>query len=222
MHSFTSQEVTEIIDATPEEQGDAVTWTHPFNTHRKHRRTQTVYLASDMRTDGVSCGFIITELQLKFSKKPALPLQNLRVEYAFTSETRPPPLGWFKTILCHGPSTLMPANVQIGANNWTELVLSKPIDWDGVSNLVLQFSFDNNDSKEGGLQFKGGLVYCVQTPEVRSKFHKSARKNSSSEEGEEKKVPYLRMMIQVCVEYSSARHVSTRHHYSLKNDNECV
>ena len=184
--------MTEIVNVTPA--GESATWTHPFNTHRKRRRTQTMYLASDMRAGGLLRGFTITKLQLKFSTKPALPLQYMTVQYALTSGVLEQ--GWYKTTLCHGPCTLTPDQVQIGANAWTEFVLTKPIQWEGVSNLVLRFSFNNDDTKDGG------LVHCVRTSIARSKFLKSSKGSNAQTGGNEKKVPCLRLVIQVCVAVS--------------------
>ena len=180
--------MTEIVNVTPA--GESETWTHPFNTFRKRRRTQAVYLASDMRAGGLSRGFTITKLQLKFSTKPALPLQHMTIGYALTTEVGVEQR-WHKTTVCHGPCTLTPDQVQIGTNAWTELVLSKPIHWEGISNLVLRFSFDNNNTKDGG------LVHCVRTSIPRSKFLKSSKGSNSQTGGNEKKVPYLRLVIQV-------------------------
>ena len=51
---------------------------------------------------------------------------------------------WKVTTPCYGPKQLR--TDQLKADQWTTFELNEPIEWDGSSNLLLQYSHNGNTS----------------------------------------------------------------------------
>ncbi|MBU0700269.1 hypothetical protein KKE26_03080, partial [bacterium] len=126
----------------------------PFQTNYHDSRAQSVYLASDLIAAGIGAGKI-TALQLKCYQGPGRPnLKNFRIRMKQTPaviSTAWETTGWTSVF---GPTDIIPT-----AGQWYNFVLSTPFVWDGVSNLLIDFSRDdNNDISGGGMYVRTGLT----------------------------------------------------------------
>ena len=73
-------------------------------------------------------------------------LDSVRIAYSWTSNTQ---VGSFATTtVVHGPTNYYAGDFL--PNNWVQFNFSTPVSWDGVSNLIIEYSHDNNAYVSGG------------------------------------------------------------------------
>ncbi|MBU1181641.1 MAG: carboxypeptidase regulatory-like domain-containing protein [Proteobacteria bacterium] len=125
----------------------------PFNTYFHDSRAQSVYLASDLTAAGMFIG-TINALQLKCYQAPGRPnLKDFRIRIKQTSATTS--TAWVTTgwTVAYGPTNIVPTTGQ-----WYTFTLSTPFDWDGSSNLLIDFSRDDtNWAVNGGMYVRTDL-----------------------------------------------------------------
>ena len=139
-HNFPSP-IFQFVDATPS--GSTTTSKYPFNSYYRSRRCQTLYLAQDLHRAGAKSKHrTIVAIQLKPDKHPRNPMSNFRLEYRIVSDDSST-LGthWYATDVCYGPRTV-PVSELNSPREWTTFKLTTPIKWDGISNILVQFSYN--------------------------------------------------------------------------------
>ncbi len=127
---------------------------HPFNTESETSKTQYVWTASELTNAGLSAGSI-SGLQVDLDEVSSN-VDFLRVRIGHTSDSRP------------SSSTILDANLEqvyflnsslSNGNNF--LRFYNDFEWDGVSNVVVEFSFTNSssavDSKVNGSAGAAGV-----------------------------------------------------------------
>jgi hypothetical protein len=114
----------------------------------KAAQTQIIYLASDLAQLGMMSGDRITAIQLNVKNndlgQPIRTYQNFTIGYSCNGAV---PISFTQTV----PLTITNPNIYtnafqpivFGTNTFT---LATPIVWDGVSNLVIQYTFSNPTS----------------------------------------------------------------------------
>ena len=191
-----------------------------FNTKRRSRRVQSIYTASDIVVEN---GRVITAIQLLCVNPIENALENFRVEYALTKESSLEQ-SWLPTTPCFGPKTVNPDDLKT-EGEWSTFDLSEPIIWDGVSNLVVQYSF--NDPDAGERSSCDGVGAVVDTKEDgRSRIHATNKPCSypfddESDAGKtSSEVPHLRLKFRPMVSGDQAparahthTHTHTHRHF---------
>ncbi|KAI9223148.1 hypothetical protein BC828DRAFT_376623 [Blastocladiella britannica] len=145
-----------------------------LNTLCKAAKMQSVYLASELRDVGLFQGAQIPALWFKVSDVPDRALENVRVAISWTLEDHLTEFCDPSELRCvFGPKTLVVGDLKTG---WVRFPLDAPVEWNGRSNLVVEFSKDETHASfswpaTGGLFFKA-------TSHVRSVAHKDNNDSS--------------------------------------------
>ena len=131
----------QFFDASPS--GSSSSSKYPFNSYYRSRRCQTLYLASDILKAGAQPKHRkIVAIQLKPKQHPRYDLTNFRIEYRLMeADVKSLRCTWYDTTTCYGPETLPVADLK-PAQEWTTFRLQTPIEWDGESNILLQYSYN--------------------------------------------------------------------------------
>jgi hypothetical protein len=119
-------------------------WGHPLYTIYPDDRTQVIYLASEIGQPG-----IITAVALDVTTIPGLVMQNFTIRMKLTA------LSSYAINAWEGPGsgwvTVYQANAPRGTTGWRTFVLATPFVYNGTSNLMVDFSFNNSTwSNSGG------------------------------------------------------------------------
>ncbi|MDP6276041.1 MAG: fibronectin type III domain-containing protein, partial [Candidatus Marinimicrobia bacterium] len=112
---------------------------YPINTWYHDVKHQSLYLASDLSNAGILSGSVITGIKFKVNQTPGRNLDSLRIAYSWTSNTE---ISSFDTTtVVHGPTNYFMS--EFLPNNWVQFDFITPITWDGVNNLIIEYSHDN-------------------------------------------------------------------------------
>jgi hypothetical protein len=118
-------------------------WEYPFGTFYHDARTQSIYLASEIGGPGR-----ITALTLDVTTIPPQILGNWTIRMKHTS------LSAFATNQWEGPSsgwiTVYQQNESIASTGIVTFVFATPFDYNGTSNLMIDFSFNNSSFTSDG------------------------------------------------------------------------
>ncbi|MEA3208287.1 MAG: large repetitive protein [Chthoniobacter sp.] len=113
-------------------------WEQPMNLAWHDSRTQSIYLASEL-----GGARRITGLALKVNNVPLQTLSAWTIRMKHTTQssyaTGSP---WEST----GWTTVYQANLVLSATGWASFTFSTPFDYDGTSNLLIDFSHNNSTS----------------------------------------------------------------------------
>ncbi len=120
---------------------------YPLNTWFEDVKHQSLYWASDMADAGILSGSSITGIKLKVNQTPGINLDSVRIAYSWTSNTQLSTFDMTTTVI-HGPTNYYAGDFL--PNNWVQFNFSTPVSWDGVSNLIIEYSHDNNAYVSGG------------------------------------------------------------------------
>ena len=124
-------------------QGQA-TWEYPLRANYHDARTQVIYLHSELGGAGR-----LTGLALDVEQTPGRTLGNWTIRMKHTNMDVHAPAAW------EGPdsgwTTVYQADAVIGATGWVWFDFTTPFDYDGESNLMIDYSFNNNDWATDGL-----------------------------------------------------------------------
>ncbi len=111
----------------------------PFNGTKLRNRLQVLYTAAELRTAGFGQGGPITALKLRVkSKSSTVPFNGFSISMMNTNATT------LNSTFLGGGSI-----VQVYSNNYSTVVgdnnfaFNKPFVWDGASNILIQFCYDN-------------------------------------------------------------------------------
>ena len=119
------------------------TWQYPFNTYFQKRRAESIYTPSQLGRGGH-----IKALKIFVEEKPLMPLKNctIRMKHTTDNEYSASPQwtssGW-KTVYA-GTKTIDDLGPVL-------FNLSAPFHYDGVRNLLIDFSFSNLSYEDNGL-----------------------------------------------------------------------
>lgn len=131
------------------------TLTQPFRGQFSDSKTRTVYLASELTGAGFSAGLISSIGLNVTSKASSAPYNNLTIKMKNSPTTTVIGGGAFETSITtvYGPTNY---STVAGVNTFN---LTTPFFWDGTSNLIIEFCYDNvsgtatdNVSGTSGLQ----------------------------------------------------------------------
>jgi hypothetical protein len=145
--SGTLASVFEVTDASIEtvtigDLEDQVSDQHPMGTGFYCQRQQAIYRAEEINLAGP-----IIEIALYVDRPPRHDLTGWTVRMKHTDlETYPEDIAWEPGgwTVCH-QSTL-----ERGRRGWTVIPLLTPFDYDGVRNLMIDFSFNNDEKSYHG------------------------------------------------------------------------
>lgn len=139
-------------------------WSYPLHTSYQDCRTQVIYLADEVGTSGT-----ITALAIDVAQAPDITLKNwtIRVKHTNISQYDDCMLdatGW---------TLVYQKRRRIYGTGWHKFEFETPFEYNGTDNILVDFSYDNNDDSEDGL--------CVTTMQdtYRSVY---ARSNSRHED----------------------------------------
>ncbi len=115
--------------------GTTSTTFSPFEGFWEDSRMQVIYTAADLTAAGVVPG-LITEMSLNVALKGSTqPYSGFNINMGCTTDDQ---LAVFQT----GLQNVFTANYTTTAG-WNSFALTTPYGWDGTSNLVIEFCFDN-------------------------------------------------------------------------------
>jgi hypothetical protein len=118
-------------------------WRYPFNTFFRKRRVEYIYTRSKLGQAGH-----IKALKIFVDEKPLMPLNNctIRMKHTTDSEYGSPPQ-WTSS----GWTTVYAGTKTIDDSGPVPFVLSTPFCYDGIRNLIIDFSFSNSGFENKGL-----------------------------------------------------------------------
>jgi hypothetical protein len=123
--------------------GTAETTTLPLHTFYHDQRSQVIYLQSEIGAAGTIKG-----LSLNVTTLPGQTMNNWTIRMKHTSLASYTSAEWEST----GWTTVYQANQTISATGLTTFTLTQPFVYDGVSNLMVDFSFNNSSyTTKGGV-----------------------------------------------------------------------
>jgi hypothetical protein len=116
-------------------------WNYPFSTYYEDARTQTIYLASE-----IGGAFRITALSLDVTTIPGQIMNN------FTLRMKHTPLSVYQQALWESQdwTVVYQANEPRGETGWRRFDFTTPFDYNGVDNLMVDISFDNDSYTDDG------------------------------------------------------------------------
>jgi hypothetical protein len=120
---------------------------YPLNSFYHDVKHQSLYWASDLSDAGILSGSSITGIKLKVNQTPGMNLDSVRIAYNWTSSTGISSFDATTTVV-HGPTNYYAGDFL--PNNWVQFDFTTPITWDGVSNLIIEYSHDNNNYQPYG------------------------------------------------------------------------
>lgn len=98
-------------------------------------RMQVLFRASELTAAGVTPGLISDLAMEVFAKNSTAPYNGFTIKIGCTESTQ-------LTSFVPGLSTVFAGNVTT-APGWNTHVFTNPYEWDGISNLIVEFCFDN-------------------------------------------------------------------------------
>lgn len=145
----------------------------PFKATATDARSQIIYSATELSSQGILAGDRITEIQFSlWLKSSSVPYNGFTVSYAlvpFDEHTNTTPYaGPFITVF--GPQGYP---TSLGLNS---IVLTNPIVWDGTSNILIQYCFDN----AGNIGINDDRIYITQTTGKKSTLILSTNTNANT------------------------------------------
>lgn len=126
---------------------DMSTLNTPFDATKLKHRLQVIYRASEMKASGISINAVINSIKLRVkTKNTTQPFKAFTIQIANT----------YKVNMASGFITGIPFT-QVYSGDYSTVAgvnsfnFSTPFVWDGVSNVVIQFCFDNTGGTAEGV-----------------------------------------------------------------------
>jgi len=116
-------------------------WDLPLSTLFHDARTQTIYLASEIGSAGT-----ITSLALDVTLVPGSVMNNFTIRMKHTPLSQYAQ-GWWEST---GWTTVYQADELVGTTGWRRFIFQTPFDYNGVDNLMVDFSFNNSSNASDG------------------------------------------------------------------------
>ncbi|GAA4329070.1 hypothetical protein [Flaviaesturariibacter amylovorans] len=136
----------------------------PLRSGYEKARSQYIYLATELRAAGFGAGNI-TSLGLNVTSKTSLiSFSGFRIALKHTTAS-----SFTTTTFEDGAQTCYSANYSsfVGLNTFT---FTTPFNWDGVSNILVEFCYDNTSIPGGG----GDNVMSSATPDMKGIWNRAA------------------------------------------------
>lgn len=113
-------------------------WYYPLATNYHDARTQSIYTPEEVGSAGK-----LTALALEVTTKPGQTMTNFTIRLKHTSKTNflTEGLNWESD----GWTTVYAADAMIQELGWTWFTFAEPFEYDGTSNLMVDFSFNNTN-----------------------------------------------------------------------------
>ncbi|MBK7683496.1 MAG: hypothetical protein IPJ26_13990 [Bacteroidetes bacterium] len=145
----------------------------PFKAQSTDARSQIIYSAAELTLNGLIGGDRINGIQFSlWSKGSSASFGNFTVSYALVPFTQHasniPYAGALTTV--YGPTAI---TTNLGVNT---LNLTNPIVWDGSSNLLIQYCFDNASN----IGSSDDCIYITQTTGIKSTLILSSTTNAGA------------------------------------------
>lgn len=119
-------------------------WVFPFATNYHDARTQSIYQPAEIGPAGR-----LTSLALEVTTPPGQTLKGFTIRLKHTGRTDYPSSG--HTWESSGWTTVYAADETLSGYGWTWFAFSAPFDYDGTSNLMVDFSFNNSGYSTDGI-----------------------------------------------------------------------
>ena len=118
-------------------------WFYPFNTNYQKRRSEYIYTQSQLGQKGY-----IKALKIFISEKPLMSLNNCTIRMKHTTDNE---YGSSPQWASSGWTTVYSETKSIDNIGAVPFVLSTPFHYDGIRNLIIDFSFSNPNWENKGL-----------------------------------------------------------------------
>lgn len=109
----------------------------PFNKSWMHARSDVLYKASEIISNGGSAGYIYG-LSYNFVNTIGLPIPNFNLQIQNTTDTVLYGFTYLGWTTCYSGVYAIPGT------GWQNINLTTPFYWDGVQNLIIKICFDDN------------------------------------------------------------------------------
>lgn len=119
-------------------------WTFPLASYSHDARTQCIYLPTEVGPEGK-----LTALALELVSPPGQTLNAFTLRLKHTSRTGYP--AGQRTWESGGWTTVYSGNVTLSGSGWKSFTFTTPFDYDGSSNLMVDFSFNNSSYSTDGV-----------------------------------------------------------------------
>ena len=120
-------------------------WKYPFNTYFQKRRAEYIYAQAQLGRGGH-----IKALKIFFEEKPLLPLKNCTIRMKHTTDSE---YGAIPQWTSSGWITVFADTKTIDDIGPVAFTLSTPFHYDGIRNLIVDFSFSNSSYEDKGLVY---------------------------------------------------------------------
>ena len=117
-------------------------WLYPFNTYYQKRRAEYIYTQSQLGRKGY-----IRSLKIFVEEKPLMPLKNCTIRMKHTTESE---YGTSPQWTSSGWTTVYAGTKTIDGLGPAPFILSTPFYYDGIRNLIIDFSFSNSSYEDNG------------------------------------------------------------------------
>ena len=135
----------------------------PVRPWYQNHQLQYLIKGSELTSAGAEAGRI-TKIELYIYEAPTTDMEGFNISMKTTSTTAL--TGTFETGLTTVYSAAAEESDDYSDGTWKTYTLSTPINWDGESNIIVQFCFDNtgsNYSEAGGVYtYNPGSYNCAQ------------------------------------------------------------
>ena len=142
-----SNEFSIVISDAPEfiEIGNGTElWDYPFYTYYHDARTQSLYLQSEIQNSG-----LITKIGYNVFELPGQTMINCTIRMKHTQLTQFQDSNYDN----YGYQNCNIENLTISEYGWVEIEFDNPFYYNGIDNLIIDFSFDNNSFTSNGSSF---------------------------------------------------------------------
>ncbi len=141
--------------------GDKPTIDFPFKGYYEDEKTQCLFTADELRAKGLTAGMSIQSLSLEIKQKYSnKPFNNFNIALAHTDQN---------TAQDPGSQFIQEDIIDVHTSNyttkagWNDFVFDRSFEWDGTSNVMVQFCFDNKQwSNNDVVLTEDAGFYCTQ------------------------------------------------------------
>ncbi len=134
-------------------------WNYPLSTYYHDARTQTIYRAEDI---GGAC--VLVGLSLDITQLPGQAMNNFTIRMKHTDLNDYSSSAYWEA---EGWTVVYQANETIESANWVDFVFQAPFVYNGVQNLMVDISFNNN------YYTSDGLCRCSTLGGMRSLYYRT-------------------------------------------------
>ena len=131
-------------------------WTFPMQTYYHDARSQVIYLQSEL--GGAT---VLNGLALNVCAQPGQTLGNWTLRLKHTASSNQSPASWEGP--ASGWTTVYQGDTTVSVTGWVWFAFSTPFNYNGVSNLMVDFSYNNSSYTTNGLvrSYTGGVARAL-------------------------------------------------------------